>query len=47
MAKDMAALVADGEFDIIEGHRHMVGLTAPERVNRALMAWLGREGQTA
>ena len=42
MARDMAAAVGDGEADIIEGHRHMVGLTAPSRVNGALVSWLRR-----
>ncbi|MEX3009095.1 alpha/beta fold hydrolase [Hoeflea sp. TYP-13] len=43
MAQQMAAAVPDGVTEIIEGHRHMVGLTAPEAVNNALITWLGRE----
>lgn len=42
MAEDMAAAVDDGEAEVIEGHRHMVGLTAPSRVNDALISWLKR-----
>ncbi|MEM9104465.1 MAG: alpha/beta hydrolase [Pseudomonadota bacterium] len=42
MAEDMATEVCDGETEIIEGHRHMVGLTAPARVNNALVSWLKR-----
>ncbi len=43
MARDMAAATCNGEAETIKGHRHMVGLTAPSRVNEALMSWLGRE----
>lgn len=43
MAREMAATVDDGVAEIIQGHRHMVGLTAPDRVNNALINWLGRE----
>jgi (E)-2-((N-methylformamido)methylene)succinate hydrolase len=40
MARDMAAAARRGRAVVIEGHRHMVSLTAPEAVNRALAAWL-------
>lgn len=40
MARDMAAAARRGRAVVIEGHRHMVNLTAPEAVNRALAAWL-------
>lgn len=43
MAREMAAATPRGEPVVIEGHRHMVNLTAPEEVNRALIRWLGRE----
>ncbi|MQT14672.1 alpha/beta fold hydrolase [Segnochrobactrum spirostomi] len=40
MAEAMAALAPNGRAVIVEGHRHMVNLTAPERVNAALADWL-------
>ena len=40
MARDMAAAARKGLAVVIEGHRHMVNLTAPEAVNRALADWL-------
>lgn len=40
MAKDMAALTAHGWAQVIEGHRHMVNLTAPEQVHDIMTAWL-------
>ncbi|MDE3823008.1 alpha/beta hydrolase [Sinorhizobium meliloti] len=40
MARDMAAAARRGRAVVIEGHRHMVNLTAPEEVNRALADWL-------
>ena len=43
MARDMAAAAPRGEAVVIEGHRHMVNLTAPRLVNEALIRWLGRE----
>ena len=42
MAKEMAAAVPSGEVVVIEGHRHMVNLTAPDAVNAHLHAWLDR-----
>jgi (E)-2-((N-methylformamido)methylene)succinate hydrolase len=44
MAREMAAATARGQAVIIEGHRHMVNLTAPDAVNEALIAWLTSEG---
>ncbi|UWQ10264.1 alpha/beta hydrolase [Aliiroseovarius crassostreae] len=40
MAQAMAAEAPNGHAVIIEGHRHMVNLTAPEAVNAALTTWL-------
>ncbi len=45
MSKQMASEATDGKCCIIEGHRHMVGLTAPDAVNTALTQWLGRKEQ--
>ena len=42
MAEQMAALAPAGEVRIVAGHRHMVNLTAPERVNALLAEWLAR-----
>jgi pimeloyl-ACP methyl ester carboxylesterase len=43
MARTMAAAAPKGQAVIIEGHRHMVNLTAPEAVNAALSDWLDRD----
>ncbi|MDZ7907552.1 MAG: hypothetical protein U5N10_04580 [Gemmobacter sp.] len=41
MARDMAAAARRGRAVVIEGHRHMVNLTAPEAVNASACAdWL-------
>ncbi len=40
MAKSMAMAASMGQAVVIEGHRHMVNLTAPAQVNAALAAWL-------
>jgi len=40
MARAMAQAAPMGQAVVIEGHRHMVNLTAPEQVNAALAAWL-------
>jgi hypothetical protein len=40
MAAQMAALAPNGWARIIEGHRHMVNLTAPDIVNTLLIEWL-------
>jgi pimeloyl-ACP methyl ester carboxylesterase len=40
MAAQMAALAPQGSVRIVEGHRHMVNLTAPEVVNALLSEWL-------
>ncbi|MFO1149530.1 MAG: alpha/beta fold hydrolase [Alsobacter sp.] len=42
MSRAMAQAAPRGEAVVIEGHRHMVNLTAPDRVNAALAAWLKR-----
>jgi pimeloyl-ACP methyl ester carboxylesterase len=47
MARTMAALAPKGWARIIEGHRHMVNLTAPETVNACLSEWLTAEEKLA
>ncbi|MBY6069154.1 alpha/beta hydrolase [Leisingera aquaemixtae] len=47
MAQMMAAAAQQGRAVVIEGHRHMVNLTAPAEVNAALRAWLNTEGATS
>ncbi|WP_164660135.1 alpha/beta fold hydrolase [Tropicibacter sp. Alg240-R139] len=42
MSQKMADAAWDGEAVIIEGHRHMVNLTAPEVVTDILQEWLAR-----
>ncbi|AYG61710.1 alpha/beta fold hydrolase [Rhizobium jaguaris] len=44
MATQMAALAPNGWVRIVEGHRHMVNLTAPDIVNALLAEWLS-EGE--
>jgi pimeloyl-ACP methyl ester carboxylesterase len=43
MTMAMAAATPMGWARIIDGHRHMVNLTAPEAVNAILEDWLSRE----
>lgn len=43
MAEAMAAAALRGEAVVIDGHRHMVNLTAPATVNRILLDWLARD----
>ncbi|TCN33089.1 alpha/beta fold hydrolase [Sinorhizobium americanum] len=45
MARAMAAAALCGWARIIEGHRHMVNLTAPDAVNAILEDWLSKEGE--
>lgn len=40
MSRQIAAAVRSGTAVVIEGHRHMFGLTAPAQVNDKLMEWL-------
>jgi pimeloyl-ACP methyl ester carboxylesterase len=40
MARKMANEVPDGQVLVINNHRHMVNLTAPEQVNAALLTWM-------
>ncbi|RZF25226.1 alpha/beta fold hydrolase [Paraburkholderia sp. UYCP14C] len=40
MARQMAQAAHRGRAVVIENERHMVNLTAPDEVNRALRAWL-------
>jgi flavin reductase (DIM6/NTAB) family NADH-FMN oxidoreductase RutF len=42
MTRAIAKAAPRGEAVIVEGHRHMVNLTAPEAVTDALRHWLGR-----
>lgn len=42
MSNAMARLARDGQSVTIEGHRHMVNLTAPDIVNEQLRHWLQR-----
>jgi (E)-2-((N-methylformamido)methylene)succinate hydrolase len=43
MAEQMASAALNGKAVVIENERHMVNLTAPDAVNRALRAWLQTE----
>lgn len=43
MARAMAAAAPRGRAVVIEGHGHMVPMTAPAAVNAALRAWLAEE----
>lgn len=53
MAQAMAEAAPNGHAMVIEGHRHMVNLTAPDAVNAALISWLAapsespRKGETS
>jgi pimeloyl-ACP methyl ester carboxylesterase len=40
MARALATAIADGQAIVVEGHRHMVNLTASQVVNRHLINWL-------
>ena len=42
MAEAIAAGVRDGQAVVIEGHKHMLNLTAPEAVNSELLRWMER-----
>lgn len=43
MAEQMAAIAPRGYARIVEAHRHMVNLTAPETVNALMAEWLSIE----
>ncbi len=43
MTYAMAGMVQHGQAVVIQGHRHMVNLTAPRAVSDALRAWLAEE----
>ncbi len=43
MAREMAAAAPRGRAVVIEGHGHMVPMTAPDAVNRALADWLAED----
>ncbi len=40
MAREMASLAQNGVAIVIENERHMVNLTAPDKVNNAMQMWL-------
>jgi pimeloyl-ACP methyl ester carboxylesterase len=40
MTRIMAATAPRGRAVVIDGHRHMANLTAPDRVTAALRDWL-------
>ncbi|QRM57532.1 alpha/beta fold hydrolase [Sinorhizobium sp. BG8] len=43
MAEQMADLAPNGWVRIVDGHRHMVNLTAPQIVNALMAEWLATE----
>jgi hypothetical protein len=43
MTLQMASAAHQGRAIVIQDERHMVNLTAPDEVNRALRAWLQTE----
>ena len=43
MARIMASVAPRGRAVIVEGHRHMVNLTAPDAVNAALLDWMHQD----
>lgn len=47
MTRAMAGLVQHGQAVVIQGHRHMVNLTAPRLVSQALRDWLATEESPA
>ena len=47
MTREMAALAPLGRAVVIEGHRHMVNLTAPDAVNAELKLWLSAKETVA
>lgn len=47
MTEAMAAMAPLGHAVVIEGHRHMVNLTAPERITAELQRWLTATETTA
>lgn len=47
MAVQMAAAAQNGKAVILEKERHMVNLTAPEKVNQAMYAWLQMKSEPA
>ncbi|MGQ0567013.1 MAG: alpha/beta fold hydrolase [Gemmobacter sp.] len=47
MARAMAALAPQGRAVVIAGHRHMVNLTAADKVTHALKDWLATQGAPA
>ncbi len=40
MSRSMASAAPNGLAVVVENHRHMVSLTAPDEVNKALVDWL-------
>ena len=45
MSQAMAAAVQNGRAVVIQGHRHMVNLTAPDEVTAHLVEWLGQPAE--
>ncbi len=45
MSEAMAAVVQNGRAVVVQGHRHMVNLTAPEIVTAHLVEWLGQPAE--
>ena len=42
MSRAMAALAPDGKAEVVPGERHMMAVTAPDEINRRLVAFLSR-----
>jgi pimeloyl-ACP methyl ester carboxylesterase len=40
MARQLAAVAPNALLEVIQGHRHMINLTAPDVVNRLMQKWL-------
>lgn len=47
MAEQMASLTPNGWARVVDGHRHMVNLTAPESVNALMAEWLNYREEPA
>ncbi|SDX74489.1 Pimeloyl-ACP methyl ester carboxylesterase [Ruegeria halocynthiae] len=45
MSEAMVAAVQNGRAVVIQGHRHMVNLTAPDTVTEHLVEWLGQSAE--
>ncbi|MDP6164545.1 MAG: alpha/beta hydrolase [Gammaproteobacteria bacterium] len=47
MSTSIARLAKNGKAVVVDGHRHMINITAPERVNAELTRWLATPIETA